>query len=133
MRARFIGLDPWIPPLDTVEIRAAGRHLDLHNDTALLGVRLGGYPVVALTIDFRHDRHGAFALEFRDVGELRLEQDGLSSDGWSGTPEGEPQGVDNIQYYEYGRELPPVFEIQSVDLRLKFRAREVAYLPGTER
>ncbi|MFE3876791.1 hypothetical protein ACFXPX_20675 [Kitasatospora sp. NPDC059146] len=128
MHARFIGLDSWSPPLHTIELQAGSRYLDLHNDTALLGFRLGGHPKLTLTVDFRHDRHGPFALEFRDVGELRMEQDSVSSDGWVGIPDVEPEGIDMIEYYEYGRELPPVFEILSLNFRLRFRAWEVAYI-----
>lgn len=58
-----------------------------------------------------------------------MQQTVVSSDGWYGEPEADPDGIDSITYYEYGAELPPVFEVQSSSLRLKFRAWEVILRP----
>ncbi|MFJ2862443.1 hypothetical protein [Kitasatospora sp. NPDC087314] len=70
-----------------------------------------------------------FALEFHDVGELVMHQNAVSSDGWQGDPPETPDGIDSVTYYEYGADLPPVFEILASTLRLKFRAWEVALRP----
>ncbi|MFJ4792381.1 hypothetical protein [Kitasatospora purpeofusca] len=95
----------------------------------MLGVTLTGYPKSTLRLEFGHPRRGRFALEFHDVGELVMQQTVVSSDGWHDQPEDEPEGVDSITYYEYGAELPPVFEVLAPSLRLKFRAWEVALRP----
>ncbi|MFD7447432.1 hypothetical protein [Kitasatospora sp. NPDC059827] len=69
MHARFIGLDPWSPPLHTIELLAGSRYLDLHNDTALLGFRLGGHPKLTLT-GRRHGRNPAAPSQLKDVMEF---------------------------------------------------------------
>ncbi|MGW2542979.1 hypothetical protein ACWC5I_19425 [Kitasatospora sp. NPDC001574] len=130
MRARFDGVEPWDSPGDYSDLNLPdGDFLDLHNDFGLLGVALVGHPKLTLRMEFGHPRRGRFALEFHDVGELVMQQTAVSSDGWHGVPDDEPDGIDTITYYEYGADLPPVFEVLATTLRLKFRAWEVALRP----
>ncbi|MET8701911.1 hypothetical protein ABZW10_24020 [Kitasatospora sp. NPDC004723] len=130
MRARFTSLKQWEAPGDYSDVDLPdGGFLDLHNDFGLLGVAMLGYPKSTVRLEFGHPARGRFALEFHDVGELVMQQTVTSSDGWHGQPDDEPEGIDSITYYEYGAELPPVFEVQAPSLRLKFRAWEVALRP----
>nr|BEK70997.1 hypothetical protein KPHV_82240 [Kitasatospora purpeofusca] len=130
MKARFSGVRPWEAPGDYSDLDLPeGGFLDLHNDFGLFGVTLAGHPKAVLRLEFGNPRRGRFALEFHDVGELVMQQTVVSSDGWHGAPEADPDGIDSITYYEYGAELPPVFEVQSSSVRLKFRAWEVMLRP----
>ncbi|MFD0397412.1 hypothetical protein [Kitasatospora sp. NPDC127121] len=129
MKARFSGLEAWEAPGDYVELDVPGGFIDLHNDCELHGVALVGYPKATVSLEFRHPTRGRFALEFHDAGELVMQQTAVSSDGWQGDPPEEPDGIDTVTYYEYGADLPPVFEIVASTLRLKFRAWEVALRP----
>ncbi|AUG81027.1 hypothetical protein CFP65_6371 [Kitasatospora sp. MMS16-BH015] len=127
MQARFTGLHPWSAPGDHIELYVGDGYIDLHNDCSLLDLTLTGHPKTVLRLEFQHVTAGRFLLEFHDVGELVLLQDAVSSDCWSEPPEKEPEGIDQVRYYEYGAELPPVFEIQSLTLQCKFRAWEVSF------
>ncbi|MER6400102.1 hypothetical protein ABT263_29270 [Kitasatospora sp. NPDC001603] len=130
MKARFDGMKPWGAPGDYSDVDLPnGGFLDLHNDFGLLGVSLVGHPKSTLRLEFGHPRRGRFTLEFQDIGELIMQQTVVSSDGWHGVPNDDPEGIDTITYYEYGADLPPVFEVLAPTLRLRFRAWDVVLRP----
>ncbi|MFJ4187219.1 hypothetical protein [Kitasatospora sp. NPDC089509] len=133
MEAAFSGMSPWEINRDFTEIATPLGALDLHNDASLVGFRFSGHPLSSLLIDFSDGRGRPFSLEFKNVGELTVRQGGVASDGWPEIPEdAECEGLDNVSYYEYGTDLPPVFDISSLNLDMKFRSGEVRFIQPTE-
>ncbi|MFE2728948.1 hypothetical protein [Kitasatospora sp. NPDC059327] len=129
VKAIISGMNPWVINQDFLEIVTPSGVIDLHNDVSIIGFRFYGYPRPTLSIDFKEEDGGAFSLEFQNVGELTLRQGGVASEGWFDIPEGvEPEGLDNLSYYEYGEDIPPVFDITSLNLNLKFRSEEVRFI-----
>ncbi|WP_431684128.1 hypothetical protein [Kitasatospora sp. KL5] len=126
MKATFSGLEPWALNSPESEISTPLGTFDLHGDCSFLGFGVDGHPKARLALRFG-TLGREFAIQFEDVGQLFIEQDAVSSDGWFGTPETSPEGIETILYYEYGSELPPVFEIVAATFRFKFRAWRVAF------
>ncbi|MFC5664935.1 hypothetical protein ACFP3U_18335 [Kitasatospora misakiensis] len=134
LEAIFSGMDPWKLNNDFTEISTSSGFIDLHNEVSVIGFRFIGHPRQDLLVDFKEDSGEFFSLEFQNVGELTFRQGGVASEGWPEIAEDvEPEGLDNISYYEYGTDIPPVFDISSLNLNLKFRSGRVCFVRPQDR
>ena len=129
MRAQYIGLEPWDSSGDGLICRTPAGDIDLHGSASLAGFRVVGYPKLCLILEFDRIKKSSFSLQFNDVGDLRFEQQSVSSESWHETPPMDSaEYLDELSCYEYGNDLPPVFLVESLNYRFQFRAMQVQFI-----